>query len=178
MQKNLSLTSEELDSYQRLQLWHDEHYHPDILALGVSRRMNHIVLHLVKYLYPLSSLGISTVENRKAFIDSFIMVVSASNLLGIILAKEAVNISIDNSNTNFACCYIRLLAELAKSCEAADHQEDYPIRRTWDKNIRELFCLLVHEADLRSIYLLQEASHRLATSETNHPMSRIFRGGE
>ena len=53
------VSPEGLNSYQRLQMKHDETYHYEILALGVSRRMNHVALHLIKYLHPLSSLPTS-----------------------------------------------------------------------------------------------------------------------
>lgn len=84
------IRAEGLNAYQRLQLKHDAVYHSEILALGVSRRMTHVALHLIKYLGYLSSLPDSEPENRRAFIDAFIMVVSASNLLGISLAKNLV----------------------------------------------------------------------------------------
>ncbi len=173
---NKLISTEELNAYQRLQMKHDEIYHHEIVALGISRRMNHIALHLVKYLGILSSLPVSSAENSRAFIDSFIMIVSASNLLGISLAKELVIDGINYIDGNFIDEYIRLIAELAKACEATDHQEDYPIRATWNKNIRSFFSLLVREAHSRNISILEESSRRLASVETKHSLNDILRG--
>ena len=173
---NKLISTEELNAYQRLQMKHDEIYHPEIVALGISRRMNHIALHLVKYLGILSSLPVSAEENRRVFIDSFIMIVSASNLLGIYLAEELLIDGINYIDGNFINEYIRLLAELAKACEATDHQEDYPIRATWNKNIRRFFFLLVREAHSRNISILEESSRRLASVEIKHSLNDILQG--
>ena len=170
--------AEGLNAYQRLQLKHDAVYHSEILMLGVSRRMNHIALHLIKYLGSLSSLPDSAPENRRAFIDAFIMVVSASNLLGIHLVKNLVIDETNDIDSPFIDEYIQLLAQLAKACEATDHQEDYPIRATWNKNIRKFFSLLVREATLRNISLLEEASRRLASVEMKHGLDDILQGRE
>lgn len=169
---------EELNAYQRLQMKHDEIYHHEIFALGVSRRMNHVALHLIKYLGSLSSLPVSAAENKKAFVDAFIMVVSASNLLGISLARDLIIDEANNINQTFIDEYIQLLAELAKACEATDHQEDYPIRATWNKNIRKFFSLLVHESKFRNISLLEEASRRLASVERKHSLDEILQERE
>ena len=165
---------EELNAYQRLQMKHDEIYHHEIFAQGVSRRMNHVALHLIKYLGSLSSLPVSAAENKKAFVDAFIMVVSASNLLGISLARDLVVNETNNLSQTFIDEYIQLLAELAKACEATDHQEDYPIRATWNKNIRKFFSLLVSEANSRDISLLKEASKRLASVKSKHSLNEIL----
>ena len=172
------ISTEGLNTYQRLQMKHDEIYHHEIIVLGVSRRMNHVALHLIKYLGSLSSLPVSASENRRAFIDAFIMVVSASNLLGISLARELAIDEPNNINGSFIDDYIQLLAELAKACEATDHQEDYPIRATWNKNIRKFFFLLVREARSRNISLLEEASHRLASVEKKHSLDEILQEKE
>jgi hypothetical protein len=170
------ISTEELNAYQLLQMKHDEIYHHEIIALGISRRMNHITLHLAKYLGILFSLPVSAAENKRAFIDSFIMIVSASNLLGISLAKELVIDGINYIDGNFIDEYIRLIAELAKACEATDHQEDYPIRATWNKNIRRFFFLLVCEAHTRNISILEESSRRLDSVEIKHSLNDILRG--
>ncbi len=177
MQEKLIL-GEKLIAYQRLQMRHDEVYHHEIFVLGISRRMNHVALHLIKYLAPLFSLPSSAPENKKAFIDAFIMVVSASNLLGISLVKDLVIDEFSNSSQDFVNTYIQLLAELSKACEATDHQEDYPIRATWNKNIRKFFILLIREAESRGISILEDASHRLASVKRKHSLDHIFQEKE
>ncbi|MBD2304216.1 hypothetical protein H6G17_01595 [Chroococcidiopsis sp. FACHB-1243] len=172
------ISTEKLNAYQRLQMEHDKTYHHEIFVLDISRRMNHIALHLAKYLYPLFSLPLSAPENQRAFIDAFIMVASASNLLGIPLSIDLVIDDLGNTSATFINTYIQLLAELAKGCEATDHQEDYPIRATWNKTIQKFFSLLVREASLRNISLLEEATHRLASVEKKHPLDNILREEE
>jgi hypothetical protein len=173
------ISSESLNTYQLLQIKHDEIYHHEILVLGIARRMNHVVLHLIKYLAPLSSFPISSSENRKAFIDSFIMVASASNLLGISLARNLEINEVDAAaDAIFIDRYIQLLAELAKACEATDHQEDYPIRITWNENIQKFFLLLLRESASRNISIVEEASHRLASVERKHSLNHIFQDKE
>jgi len=168
------ISTENMYAYQRRLMKHDGVYHPEIVALGVSRRMNHIALHLIKYLGSLASLPISAPENKKALIDSFIMIVSASNLLGIPLAKDLEIDAANETNEIFINVYIQLLAELAKACEATDHQEDYPIRSTWNKNIRKFFLLIVQEASSRNISILEDASYRLASVERKNSLDHIL----
>lgn len=172
------ISTEELNTYQRLQMEHDDKFHHEIFVLDISRRMNHIALHLAKYLYSLFSLPVSAPENKRAFIDSFIMIVSASNLLGISLSINSVVDDVNNTNATFIDTYIQLLAGLAKACEATDHQEDYPIRATWNNTIQKFFSLLVREAALRNISLLEEANHRLASVEKKHPLYNTLQDKE
>jgi hypothetical protein len=169
------ISTTEISDYQYLQMKHDEIYHHEIVALSISKRMSHITLHLVKYLGILSSKPVSSAENHRAFIDSFIMIVSASNLLGISLEKELSTNDINYTAYNFIDEYIGLLAQLAKACEATDHQEDYPIRATWNNSILRFFFLIAHEAGLRNISILKESSQRLASVESKNPLNDILR---
>ncbi|MDX2213545.1 MAG: hypothetical protein SFY66_09670 [Oculatellaceae cyanobacterium bins.114] len=173
MSDNLSLTKK-LDAYRRLQMKHDEIFHFEILALGVSRRMSHIALHLIKYLRPLSSLPVSAPENKRALVDAFIMVISASNLLGVSLSVDPISNEDINPDKSFINTYVQFLADLAKSCEAADHQEDYPIRATWNKAIQQLFFLLSKEAAARNINILEEAACRLTSVEKSNSLNYIL----
>ena len=166
--------AEELKAYQLLQMEHDKIYHSEIVVLGISRRMSHVVLHLIKYLDPLCSTPSTCSSNKKAFIDSFIMIISASNTLGIPLF---FNLEIEETNNNgvgFISEYIQILAKLAKACEATDHQEDYPIRAVWNNNIKSFFCLLLNESKVRKINILEEAKNRLASVERTHPLEDIL----
>jgi len=169
------VSSEELISYQSLQMKHDGKYHHEILVLGTSGRMNHIALHLMKYLATLSSLPVSDSTNKRAFIDSFIMTVSACNLLGISLEKQVLsNEVVPYTSESFIEQYIIILGKIAKACEATDHQEDYPIRSTWNESIRSFIDLLFHESTSRKVSLLEEASSRLAAVERKNPLNNIL----
>lgn len=167
-----------LNAYQTLQLRHDKIFHQEIFVLDISRRMNHIVLHFTKYLGSLVSSPMLSSEYRKAFVDAFIMVVSASNLLGISLAYYLSNVAPqERIGEDFVCNYIQILSRLAKACEAADHQENYPIREVWDENIKNLFLLLLQESALLNVDILREAKERLRGVEKKHPLSEIMMEG-
>lgn len=161
------ISTEELNAYRRLQLEHDDKFHHKIFVLDIYRRMNHIALPLAKYIYPLASLLALVAENKRAFIDSFIMVVSASNFIGIRLSIDLVIGNKGSINARIIDRCIKLLSGLAKPCEATDHQEDYPIWATWNQTIQEFFTLLVHKARLGNIFLLEETAHRLASVKKN-----------
>jgi hypothetical protein len=169
------IDASQIDSYQLLQMKHDEIYHPDILSLGVPRRMNHVTLHLVKYLGALCSSSVPLLEKKRAFVDSFIMVVSASNLLGIPLSRCLNGEKLECATNGFISSYINVLSKLAKACEATDHQEDYPIRAVWDGSVRELFRLLICESEDYGVNLLDDCSQRLASVEGNHPLNHILK---
>jgi hypothetical protein len=167
-----------LNAYQILQLRHDKLFHQEIFVLDISRRMNHIALHLTKYLGSLYYSPMLASGYRKAFIDAFIMVVSASNLLGISLAHYLSSAaSQEEIEGDFICNYIQSLSSLAKACEASDHQEDYPIREVWNKNIKTLFLLLLRESALLNVDVLREARERLVAVEKEHPLREIMMEG-
>jgi hypothetical protein len=173
--KSERINASQIDSYQLLQMKHDEIYHPDILSLGVPRRMNHITLHLVKYLGALCSSSVPLLEKKRAFMDSFIMVVSASNLLGISLSKCLDGRTFEGFSNDFIGSYINMLSKLAKACEATDHQEDYPIRAVWNESVKEIFWLLICESENYEVNLLDDCYQRLRSVECNHPLHHILR---
>ena len=167
-----------VNAYQARQLKHDRTYHREIWNLGVVRGMNHIALHLIKYLSPLYSLPVSDKSNRKSLIDAFIMVVSAGNLLNLSLGRFLETCSYypeERWDEDFIGRYIRLLSDIAKACEATDHQEDYPIRDVWNRSFQCFFILLLMEAEKRNIDIIKEASNRLVEVENNHGLNEIFR---
>ena len=136
------ITANSLNAYQARQLKHDRTYHREIWSLGVSRGMKHVALHLIKYLANLSALPVSSNENKRALIDSFIMIISAGNLLNFpfcAVLDVSSSPSEETLDDSFVDEYIRLLAEMAKACEATDHQEDYPIRAVWNRNLKSFF---------------------------------------
>lgn len=112
----------------------------------------------MKYLGYFVNFGIHTTDTQ--FIDSFIMLVSASNVLGISLYEIEL---IDTNNTKFIQIFTTAIAKLAKACEAADHGENYPIQEVWRENIILLFSLIVNNCELANIIKL--AKNRLLDVE-------------
>ena len=164
-----------LKEYQAFQLKHDQQYHPEILYLGVARHMNHVALHLVKYLSRFFSYEPHDPEYRQALVDSYIMVVTAANLLSIDLSQtlgEAASATSDQPS--FKKAFILLLGDLAKACEATDHQEDFPIRKTWARVVTALFELLSMEAKQLRLEIIHDATIRLQAVEGRHGLSNIF----
>jgi hypothetical protein len=169
------INASRLDEYQRIQWKHDELYHPEILYLGPVRRMSHVALHLMKYLGSFVSSPSLTLVETKAFIDSFIMVVSASNLLDISLSEYWSHNELQDSSEGFITTYVKLLSKLAKACDAADHVEDFPIRQVWIESISQLFLLLLHKAENDRIDLISDSCKRLKQVEDKRPLNYILR---
>lgn len=172
--ESLEQSLDSLSSYQFFQRQHDLAYHHDIMVLGISRQMSHVTLHLIKYLNALSSKHMSDPENKRSFVDSFIMTISASNLLGISLSKIDLLEPVCLSDESFISVYIKILSDLAKACEASDHQEDYPIRQVWHTSIKKFFRLLMQESIRREILILDEAVSRLEYIERKHSLYNII----
>jgi hypothetical protein len=174
----IKISGKEIYEYQITQLKHDKAYHREIWVLGVVRGMNHVVLHLMKYLARLGSFSIPDSKNKQAFVDSFIMIVSAGNLLNLSFSKLIYSSSTEDHacrfDGDFIKDYIDLLAEMAKACEATDHQEDYPIRVVWNNSVEKFFVLLVLEAEKRGINIVTEARNRLLEVESSHALNEIF----
>lgn len=152
--KNTTLNIKLLQAKQQN---HDLKYHPDILHMDICRRMTHVVHHFTKYLSNLFHEKAESDAYKKAFVDSFIMTLSAANQLGIRLST----LNYEPSSDNFISAYIKILSALAKACESSDHQEDYPIRSTWNNEIKKMFLLLSAEAEKLNISIEDEIYTRL-----------------
>ncbi|MEM6256360.1 MAG: hypothetical protein AAF821_25895, partial [Cyanobacteria bacterium P01_D01_bin.156] len=114
----------------------------------------------------------------KALIDSFIMTISAGNLLNLDFSQHLDAIEKqrkEQTEQNFINEYIYLLSKLAKACEATDHQEDYPVRQVWHKNLESFLALLLAEADKRNLEIFEASSQRLQEVEQSHSLKNIFR---
>ncbi len=167
----LILNKDELNDFQKKQQQHDIVYHPDILSLGINRRIVHVTLHLTKYLYAIFTHEKDSTAYKKSFTDSFIMIISAANQLGILLSGiNAPNIQ----EYNFINCFMKQIAELAKACESSDHQEDFPIRATWNNSIINLFYIFLREANADKIDILSAAFERIASVENENILVTLF----
>lgn len=167
-------SSKEIDEYQRVQFNHDRIYHSDILALGMLGRMRHIILHLIKYRAELSSSLHNYEGNEKAFIDTFIMLVSSSNAL-LLRVSEFHKHDNKECTNDFLELYIQVVGKLAKACESADHQEDHAINSEWKENTILLLKNVICEAKKHNINLIEKAKIRLAEVESRNKLNFILK---
>lgn len=161
-----------LDQLQALQLDHDTRFHADIVALGTPKRMTHVALHLAKYLAVLSDDN-KIPDYEKVFVDSFVMITSACNILGLRMSSNIINVE-NHNKKEYLQGYINSLSKLAKACEAADHIEDYPINKIWKESILSFLQLTLNQAHQSKIDLLLLAARRLTDVERNHGLQFIL----
>ncbi|QCR86440.1 hypothetical protein FEF33_11410 [Moraxella osloensis] len=145
--------------YQIRQLEHDKNYHTDIVAFSLPKRMTHITLHLAKYAYEIAKV-VEHNKSSKSFVDAFIMVVSASNLLKIELADLRVD-SQSNDSPVFLDNYLKNLATLSKACESYDHFEKYSYHDKWNEAVRNLYLSFIIQSSVMNIDVIDEANKRL-----------------
>lgn len=162
-----------LDSLQARQFEHDQKYHPEIVSLGTQRRMTHVALHLAKYLAVLTKHQRGA-EFERAITDAFIMVTSASNLLGLRLSQLVGSAASPLSHDSFIQAYIEVLSDLAKACEAADHLEDFPINRVWKASISKFIGLIGEMSASTGIDIVESSKQRLNDVENKHGLQFVL----
>ena len=128
--------------YQLRQFHHDNRYYVDVVALSIPNRMKHITLHLAKYSYDISKFHQDR-QISKSFVDAFIIIVSAANLLKIELANLDIT---KEANANILNEYLKNLSILSKACEAYDHFENHPYHSKWIEAIQNLYLAFIKES--------------------------------
>lgn len=134
---------------------HDERVHRDIYYLSYPRRLTHLVLHLSKYVGRLTT-PIDRRDNiRRTIVDTFIIALSASELLRINIAEELTGHlnPTPRDLTLLASQGVPKLSPLveagewffeelarqtglcAKSLESLDHLEEHDYRRQLENSI-------------------------------------------
>ena len=149
---------ERLAEYQERQKRHDLDYHSDIVKPGKNFRLKHIALHFSKYAYPLMQ-GSSHPGYMKVFTDTFVMTMSASNVLEMTFTSTPEKLAIEDSC--FFQEYVFFTSLFSKACESTDHQEDYPTDDTWMNCIDNLLRICVSEADRMGVDIVANATDRL-----------------
>jgi hypothetical protein len=132
------------------QLRHDEKYHKEIARLTVQHRLNHMALHLAKYLGVIASAAGSDPEAQslaRAIVDSLIITLSTANILNLriserLIERGKVYTDISALALHFAEQLERVdpaslvhamaipVGRMAGACEKADHLEAFPFRET------------------------------------------------
>ena len=133
-------------------------------------------LHLAKYLGALSQDSDSDAY-RRVFVDSFIMIASASNILALRMSDWIEGLNPDCSelkSSEYTQQYISALSSLAKACDATDHIENFPMNVTWKNSIVEFLRLTISRAYATEVQLISEAITRLDSIESEHGLHFIL----
>lgn len=149
---------ERLAEYQERQERHDFDYHADIVEPGKNFRLKHIALHFSKYAYPLMQ-GSGNPAYMKVFTDTFIMTMSASNVLEMAFTAEPEKPIFEDFS--FFQEYLFFTSLFSKACESTDHHEDYPTDDTWKNCIENLLRICIIEADHMGVDIIANATARL-----------------
>lgn len=161
--KSLKFDFKELGLYQVRQYEHDISYHADIVELGLVRRLIHVALHLSKYAYSIS-LPRHHEKFQKDYTDSFVMIVSTANLLGIDLSE--INKRNNFVEGGFLSNYLYFSSIFSKSCESYDHLEKHSFHQSWEESICNLFELFEQDSIQHNISLIKDANKRLDEVES------------
>lgn len=159
---NIEEFVKKLSEYQRIQSIHDNDYHSDIVDPGSVYRLKHIALHFAKYASKLMNED-SAAAYSKAFIDTFIMAISASVVLEIDFKK--VKLDIDSSDNIFFYKFINNMSLFAKACESVDHKEVFPVYENQVNSILNLINACYFESKRKKIDVLRDAKSRLKDVE-------------
>ena len=170
-----------LNDLQARQREHDIKAHKDIYYLPNPERIKHFTFHVAKYAGRLATPD----ESDKIFIltlvDTFIIALSASELLAINLPRELgvpehTSTYVDLKDFGSALSvqlfrgaisrdwYFRQLAQIAgqmsKACESLDHLEDFPFREVITKAVINILLTTIAAAAFLEIDLISQVYAR------------------
>lgn len=169
--KGIKLDNKELSMYQLRQYNHDIIYHSDIVALGMVKRLTHVALHLSKYAYGIS-LKNNSPKFRKDYIDAFVMVISASNILNLDLSYQ--EFQLEKNSEHFLCSYLYFSSIFSKSCESYDHFEEHSFHESWKFATLSLFKLFEENSISNNINIIDLANKRLDVVENRIASSTVY----
>ncbi|HET9714150.1 MAG TPA: hypothetical protein VFP64_19850 [Pyrinomonadaceae bacterium] len=170
-----------LNNLQVRQREHDIKAHKDIYYLPNPERIKHLSFHIAKYAGRLAMPDECEENFTRTLVDTFIIALSASELLGISLPR-AVGVPEDTSTPvelkDFGLAlstqlfngtvsrdwYFRQLARVAgqmsKACESLDHLEDFPFREVITKAVIDLILITIATAAFLEIDLTSQVHAR------------------
>ena len=167
----------ELRGLQCAQLWHDTHYHLDVWSLKVPARLNHYVLHLIKYIGDLADCNqYDSIEVTNVLIDMSIILTCMSNAVNldiyqnIYTKKLAAYSSLSTLQNNFdKICNREMLTEFALKCisvtgkmakalDKNEHLEKFDSRTIIENNIgylmnETLMCISYKNINMKDLYI-------------------------
>lgn len=143
-------TSEELGALLLRQREHDTNYHRDIQGLALAPRIQHLALHLAKYVGRLAKLNdVACTDSNvvRTLTDGLIVCWSVSNALGVaandLLSKIDSASRWDGTAANVALNLAIPVGQIAKVCEAFDHLEDLHYAAELRKAILDAHAVLI-----------------------------------
>ena len=151
-----------LKNWQKQQQLHDELCHADILRMPMRQRLNHYLLHFVKYQAAFRSK--EEVKLLRTLIDACIVTIAAANALSIDLEvfmkrqyltheseqaffTELRQAAKASTPTTFLDAFANNLAQIARILEQTEHkpeQEPIALKRI-EKEVEELFLILLRK---------------------------------
>ena len=147
---------------------HDARYHRDIQGLAIGPRIQHLTLHLAKYVGRLSSLRDDQRTSplvTRTLVDGLIVSMSVCN--AIELGAESIATSANEGAKLGATAGDAALSlavpvgRLAKACEAMDHLEYLDYTREIKSAIRDvLHVLLAFWPDAQEFLVVEEVTDR------------------
>ena len=96
----------------------------------------------------------------KAFVDTFIMAVSASTILDL---KE-LKMEADHDEDFFEA-FIKNTSLFAKACESQDHKEHFPYRKVWVSTVTTILTICIQQAVLNKVDIVAASKYRLTEVE-------------
>jgi hypothetical protein len=172
----------ELFELQLEQFRHDETYHREIARLSVQHRLNHMVLHLSKYL-GLFANNTDVDEQRlnRAIIDSIIIGLSTANILNLRLADRLIGPNERPLGLSDLCMHFAAqmggadsldrdflvkrtaiaVGRMAKGCESVDHLESFPFREAITDGLIDALRVLLATAAARGVDVSTSVRARL-----------------
>ncbi len=178
----------QLRDLQLRQRHHDEKHHRDIFYLPYPQRIRHLVLHLAKYTGRLAGSAVASdlTQLKRTLVDTFIVALSASEMLQIDLAAAVLSGEAEKASTladagallgkrgkpkklGIGERLFRQLAQItgrmAKACESLDHMEAFDYRETLRTGVVEVIRLTLVVAHAVQVNLDRSVRARWAAIE-------------
>ncbi|MCJ2183702.1 hypothetical protein MTR62_13525 [Novosphingobium sp. 1949] len=150
---------ENLRALQWHQHRHDMDYHADVAAMPPALRMKHFSLHMAKYAAYLAESEESGDKGKldRALVDSLAIILAIANTLGQDLGRDlraqAGGVSSKSADGLDVVpqgmmwrFFVREVGALSKACEALDHLEDFPFKKTMKEANGELARIVLSSA--------------------------------
>ena len=146
---------------QHKQLEHDESYHREIARLPIIERLQHMALHISKYFARIVQSEVGGTHSGSAWLDTFIISVSISNILnkrlsdlwnisdevssGEISDWLRMNSAYSDDREELLLAFAQSAESLSNACEKMDHLESFDYRATLHVCVKQLSQLSAAE---------------------------------
>jgi len=185
---------DQLYALQLRQLEHDEKYHKDVVILPLAERIKHMTLHYAKYVaYFIEAIDQNDSLRMSGILtDTFIISLATANTLNQSIGvnyKDTKSMDLQHLGSIFSSelgikseddfgfvkAFARETGLLAKTCESWDHLESVSFRDLMLQSNLAIFKIVVAEAAICELNLLELYNTRLRVIETRSIFDRTFR---